>query len=238
MNGYFIFNNRKSTEIGLRVSGFSTYDAPKRSYDTIIVPGRNGALHIDNGSFENIPISYDASLVNDFSRNSATLREWLLSPVGYCKLEDSYHLDTFRLARYNGGISFSDFTPLCRAAKVKLNFDCKPQRFLKIGELPIECPQSVFNPTPFPALPIVTFTLSATSATIIIGGCEITVADATVGDTIIIDGETLDAVSADGENRNSFISILGEILLKENAVTAVSSFGTSNLTIIPRWWTI
>lgn len=238
MNGFFIFNNRKSTEVGLRVSGFSTYDAPKRSYESVVIPGRNGTLHIDNGRFENISVSYEASLTRDFQKNSVMLREWLLAPVGYCRLEDSYHLDTFRLARYDGGISFSDFTQLCRAANVKLNFDCKPQRFLKIGELPVENPQSVFNPTSFHALPIVAFTLSEKSATIIIGNCRIVATGATIGDTIIIDSETMDAVGADGENRNSLISISEEILLAGNATTTISSIGTSNLTIIPRWWTI
>lgn len=238
MNGYLIFDNRLSTEVGLRISGFSTFDAPKRIYDTVTVPGRNGALHIDCGAFENVPMRYEASLVHDFSKNSAALREWLLSPIGYRRLEDSYHPDTFRLARYSGGISFTNFTQLCRAAKVELQFDCKPQRFLKIGEVLIENPTTIHNPTAFPSKPSIQFWMSSESGTVVIGDSVITINGASAGDSIMIDGETMDAINSVGENRNSLISISNDLILSGNAETAITSTGIAKLTITPRWWTV
>lgn len=238
MNGYFIFNHRRSDEVGLRVSGYSTFDAPQRVFESVTVPGRNGTLHIDGGRFENITVSYEASLVRDFSISSAALREWLLSLSGYCKLEDSYHPDTFRLARFSGGVSFTGFTQLCRAAKVNLRFDCKPQRFLKLGEVPILRPASIFNPTAFPAKPLIQFTMSAASGSLTIGDCAIAISGATAGDTFIIDAETTDAIGADGSNKNRFVAISGEITLQADAETVITSTGISDLQITPRWWTI
>ena len=171
MINYLIFNGQSSDVFGMVISGSGTYNAPKRKYDTFTVPGRNGTLKIDGGSFENISVTYTAAIVHNLNSNAAALREWLLSPSGYCRLEDTYHPGEFRLAQFSGGVEFSDFSQFLRAASFNLTFDCKPQRFLKAGENPISNPATVYNPTSFSAKPMIKFTAAAKSGNVVIGNC-------------------------------------------------------------------
>ena len=238
MINYLIFNGQSSDVFGMVISGSGTYNAPKRKYDTFTVPGRNGTLKIDGGSFENISVTYTAAIVHNLNSNASAMREWLLSPAGYCRLEDTYHPGEFRLAQFSGGIDFSDFSQFLRAASFKLTFDCKPQRFLKAGENPISNPATVYNPTSFPAKPMIKFTAAAKSGNVVIGNCTITFDGLTAGNTVVMDAETMDAVNQSGENANSCVTISGDLVLLPQAFSAVSSEGVSDLTITPRWWTL
>lgn len=238
MRNYLIFNGHRSEEFGLYISGGGTFGAPKRKYDTFTVPGRNGTLRIDCGTFDNVSVTYKCAIVRNFAENAAALREWLLSASGYCRLEDTYHPGEYRLAQYSGGVDFSDFTQLLRAASTTLVFECKPQRFLKSGENPISNPANVFNPTAFPSKPIINFKTVTTSGSITIGECLITFDSLTVGDVISIDAETMDAVGKSGGNVNKSITIRGEIALSPHVCSPVASDGIEDFTIVPRWWTL
>lgn len=238
MINYLIFNGQSSDVFGVVISGSGTYSAPKRKYETFTVPGRNGTLKIDGGSFENISVTYNAAIVHNLNSNAAAMREWLLSPAGYCRLEDTYHPGEFRLAQFSGGVEFSDFSQFLRAASFNLTFDCKPQRFLKAGENPISNPEAVYNPTAFPAKPMIKFTAAATSGNVVIGNCTIAFDGLAAGNTVVLDAETMDAVNQSGENANSCVTISGDLVLPPQAFSAVSSIGVSDLTITPRWWTL
>lgn len=238
MKNYLIFNGYRSDEFGICISGHGTYNAPNRKCETINVPGRNGSLKIDGGAFENVQVTYECAIVRDFAQNAAALRSWLLSPAGYCRLEDTYHPEEFRMAQFSSGIDFTDFTQLLRAASVTLTFDCKPQRFLKSGENPIYNPVKIYNPTAFPAKPLIKFKMTAASGSVAVGECNIALAGMTIGDIITIDSETMDAVGASGGNANRGVTITGDMELHPQSYATVLSSGISDLTITPRWWTL
>ena len=238
MKNYLIFNGYRSDEFGICRSGNGTYNAPKRKCETITVTGRNGSLKIDSGAFENIQITYECTIVKNFADNAAAMRSWLLSPAGYCRLEDTYHPDEFRMAHYSSGVDFTDFTQLLRAASVTLTFDCKPQRFLKSGENPIYNPVKIYNPTSFPAKPIIKFRMTAASGSVSVGECNIAISGMTIGDIITIDAETMDAVGSFGGNVNNGIAVIGDMLLQPQTYATVSSSGIPDLTITPRWWVL
>lgn len=235
---YLIFNGRRSDEFGLHISGDGTYSAPQRQTEIITVPGRNGGLIIDNGTFENVSVTYSTTIVRDLAKNTAALREWLLSTAGYCRLEDTYHSDMFRLARYSGGVDFADFTQLLRAASVKLTFDCKPQRFLKSGEIPVDNPSFLHNPTAFPAKPFVRFKMSAESGSVTVGDCTITLTGMTVGDIVAFDAEIGDVVLQSSGAVVANATASGEMALLPSKTTEVAATGIEALKIAPRWWTI
>ena len=238
MNNFLIFNGRPSRDFGIYISGSGTFGAPKRKFEEFTVPGRNGVLNIDSGTFENASVSYKCSIVRGFTQNAAAMRAWLLSPAGYCRLEDTYHPEEFRMAQYSGGVDFTDFTQLLRAASVTLTFDCKPQRFLKSGENPIYNPTRIYNPTSFPAKPIIKFKMTAASGSVAVGECNIAISGMTNGEIITIDAETMDAVGAFGGNVNNGITVTGDMLLQPKTYATVSSSGVTDLTITPRWWII
>lgn len=238
MSNFLIFNGRQSRDFGIYISGSGTFSAPKRQFEKFAVPGRNGTLKIDSGTFENVSVSYKCAIVQNFVQNAAALRAWLLSPAGYCRLEDTYHPGEFRMAHYSSGVDFTDFTQLLRAASVMLTFDCKPQRFLKSGENPIYSPVKIYNPTAFPAKPLIKFKMTAESGSITVGECNIALSGMKIGDTITIDAETMDAVGTIGGNVNNGITVTGDMLLQPQTYATVSSSGITDLTIMPRWWII
>lgn len=132
--GHLYFDGHDLTDYGITISGSGTYNAPERDITHYEVPGRNGDLLIDNGRFKNVIVSYPVNIEKDFTGKAKFLREFLLSHQGYFRLEDSYDTDTYRMAQFAGPITFDDIGPLNRWGKLELQFDCKPQRYLKAGD--------------------------------------------------------------------------------------------------------
>ena len=232
----FWLDGRSSREFGMMITGAGTYNAPERDVEFISIEGRNGDLIIDNGRFKNVPLSYPISICRDFPEKAAAARAWLLSKSGYMRLEDDYDPEHFRLAAFTGPLDF-DVKFLNRAAEATLNFNCKPQRFLKAGEQIIEFHESgvLRNPTFFPALPVIGIAGD--------GPGEITVNGITVetlkgGDFIILlDCETQNATIS-GVSLNSSIRAPQFPVLQPGDNEIGFSGGVTNVSIAPRWWTV
>lgn len=135
--GVIIFNGRSSTEFGIEVEHLPDYDTPERDYDIIHVPGRNGDLVIDTGSFKNTSRKYQISVATRgeaFYEKIKPIVEWLHSSSGYARLEDTYEPDYYRLAYYRESNTIDNLFD--DAGRATITFTCKPQRYLKSGELP------------------------------------------------------------------------------------------------------
>lgn len=235
--GKLWFNGRCSADYGVMVSGQGTFNAPERDVDIEEVPGRNGAVTFDNGRYKNIEVEYQASITRAFRRNAEAVRAWLLAPIGYCRLEDSYHPELFRLARYTGGIEF-EMQACNHAGEMKLLFDCKPQRFLKTGEQAIVLTEgrTICNPTAFPALPLIRVYGSG-AGTLNVGGTVVKLYDLDPAGYLDLDSEIMDAYEGT-INRNGQISApeFPRLTAGDNAVSW--SGGIAKIQITPRWWTI
>lgn len=136
--GKLVFDGVDITDYGLTISGEGTYDAPERDETRFEIPGRNGDIVVDNGRYKNITVKYPVNIERDFSEKIGALRSFLMSHKGYFRMEDSYHPDEYRMARYAGPLTFDEVGPLSKWATFELIFDCMPQRFLKSGEKEIE----------------------------------------------------------------------------------------------------
>lgn len=131
------FGGVNSADYGVWLTGSGTFGAPERDIEYVSVPGRNGDLALDNGRYENIEVTYPANIPTDFGNKLEAFRAALCRQRGYQRLEDSYHPDEYRLGVFGSGMD-PDVIPLNRGGDFKLAFTCKPQRFLKSGELPIQ----------------------------------------------------------------------------------------------------
>ena len=133
MRNYFILGGKDSRDFGVYISGQGTFGAPSKAYNFYEIPGRNGALIGSEKRLDNIEVSYEAFIYDNFDANIAAFRSYLLSLDGYQRLTDSYHLDEFRMAAYVG-----PFEPTVErkndAGSFVITFTCKPQRFLLSGE--------------------------------------------------------------------------------------------------------
>ena len=232
----FWLDGRSSREFGMMITGAGTYNAPERDVEFISIEGRNGDLIIDNGRFKNVPLSYPISICRDFPEKAAAARAWLLSKSGYMRLEDDYDPEHFRLAAFTGPLDF-DVKFLNRAAEATLNFNCKPQRFLKSGEIGLDFHESgmLHNPTAFPALPVIgisgdgpgTITVNGTSVEILRDGDYI----------IMLDCESQNATVFD-VSMNHVIRAAEFPVLQPGDNEITFDGGVEYLLVAPRWWTL
>ena len=132
-----IFGGVDFAENGVWLSGSGTFSAPQRDVTMVSVPGRNGDLIIDNGKWNNITVTYPCFIRDNFDQNMAAFRSLMCSKLGYQKLEDSYHPDEYRLGAFSEGL-FPTMRQRNKGGEFDVVFNCKPQRFLKSGETPIQ----------------------------------------------------------------------------------------------------
>lgn len=155
-----IFGGVNSANYGIYITGEAVYNAPERAVEMVTVPGRNGAIAIDQGRWENIEVEYPAGCFGDGDANFAdrisAFRNAVLSQIGYQRLTDTYHPDEFRMAIYVAGLEVKPAN-INSAGEFKLIFNCKPQRFLTSGETAVEVTSggTITNPTLCDAKPIV-----------------------------------------------------------------------------------
>lgn len=138
MKNSLIFGGINSADYNVWISGSDTFSAPERDVEVVSVPGRNGDLVIDNGRWNNISITYPAFIPKGFENQFNYFRSVICRKTGYQRLEDTYHPDEYRMARLAGGLSPSKVGAFLRNGDFSLTFNCKPQRFLKIGDEPIQ----------------------------------------------------------------------------------------------------
>ena len=127
MVNYFFFNDKSSLDFGVFISGESTWRKPNKRVDKFSIPGKNGSLSISDGTFENIEIPYNCSIIEDYTRNFDALAAFLLSTEGYQRFEDTYHPNYYRLARFDGAIE-SEMTQLNFRTTLRL----RPETVFKI----------------------------------------------------------------------------------------------------------
>lgn len=220
-------------DFGVWISGGGTFNAPPRDMDTISIPGRDGNIYFDNGRFQNINVTYPAFISKRFKPRMDDFRAWLCSKYHYVKIEDSYHPDEYRLGVFKGGLTVST-TARNLSGSFNLVFDCKPQRFLKSGDVPVQftASGSIYNPTEYAAKPLVK--CYGAGGTVTIGGVAVTVTGCT--NHVTLDCDLMESYE-DGTNRNGTTTLVnGEFPTLGAGANAVTFSGFSRVEITPRWW--
>lgn len=240
--GIISFNNKTSTSVGLEVETFPDYVAPQRIYDVTHVPGRNGDLIRDTKTYENVPREYAVSIATydrvAFSKKMAEVVEWLHSASGYARLEDTYDTDVYRMAYYKDELDITNIFD--QAGRAKLKFICKPQRYLKTGEIAtmFTVAGSIMNPTLNEAFPLLNIVTDNTEGTVSIGSYSFEIL-AGSGTHITMDCELQDAWYLT-ENKNNFIALNGSDYPRIEPGTQTISFtgGIQSVEVTPRWWIV
>lgn len=180
----FIFGNINTADYDVVIEGYGNYTAPKRAVEMVSVPGRNGAVVLDLGYYENGSASFvcviQAFDQDEFAEKVARFRNAIVSQLGYQRLTEGYLPGEYRMAMYSGGL---DDEPefIGRAGKFEVNFNCKPQRWLTSGEsaVTVSDGDSFYNPTPFDASPLL---MVEGYGTIGFNGYEIEIENAVMGE--------------------------------------------------------
>lgn len=213
------FDGVSLKDYGVGITGAGVYNAPVRDVEMVEIPGRDGGYALDKGRFKNISLSYPAGAFDtaqpDFAEKISELRNELASRVGYKRLEDEYNPDEYRMAVFKDGLEV-DPVHYSRAGEFELDFECKPQRYLKSGETEqeIERGGTITNPTKFESQPLL---LVDGYGSIILNGYEIDIEDEPLGEVNIA---TIDGTVWFGESNR--YSIKRKYFMTGDAITIPS----------------
>lgn len=232
---YFIFNGKSSSEFKIGIEQCRSYPSAARSVERQTIPGRAGELLRDTGTYANVIQPYEIYFngkVDGMTAAASKIVQWLMSSRGYCRLEDSYEPDCYRMASYAGPFDAANWMNLYGRATIE--FDCMPQRWLKSGETPVSITsgQTLQNDWQ-PALPLIQLTGTG-DGELTVGGSTITIAG--MEGSLTIDSDTQNAY--DGTtNKNSIITVSGGFPVLAFGETIVAfSGGITAVQITPRWW--
>lgn len=173
-----------SLDYGIYITGEGVYDAPNRAVEMVEIHGRNGALILDKGHFENIEIKYPCGSFGEgnktFEQRITEFKNAVLSLKGYQRLTDTYATDVYRLASCANGFEVAPVQG-GKAGEFDLVFNCKPQRFLTSGETLVTVANNgtVTNPTAFDSQP----TIQVNGyGTLTFNGYEVTIENGVMGE--------------------------------------------------------
>lgn len=236
--GVVIFNGVSSKEYGIQVEHPPGYEFPEKDYETVHVPGRNGDVYIDKGSYKNVSRSYEiavGSMEKDFPTMANYITEMMYSGSGYSRLEDTYEPEYYRMAVYKKKASIENI--LEHAGRVTIEFDCKPQRFLKTGDQTITFSQNgiLRNPTNFSSTPIIKVNCVG-DGKLRIGKYYVKLSS--IPYNVTINSEVQD-VYRGATNCNNLIKLENGFPKLDPGENEISfSGGITSVEVIPKWWTL
>lgn len=233
--GHIEFNG--SDLFGIVVEKAPNIIRPTRKVTRFSVPGRNGDIVMQQDAWENYEQPYDIWTGEDQNYTAqqrfTEIASILNSSTGYCRLEDDFEPEIYRMATFNGPMDAENI--LNQYGRVTLSFDCRPERFLKTGEIErvVNSGTTLFNPTRFKANPLIHIEGSG-EVSVQIGGKTIT---ATVNGYINIDCETMNAYKTESDLQNTQIS--GDFPVINPGDNVIGITGSPTLvSVVPRYFTI
>ena len=155
INDYFTFAGVDCRRFGVYAFEKDTYSASSMDYQAQAIPGCDGDLLVPQNRYPNQNMTFSCLIYEDGYTNYKRFRAWLLSQVGYKRLESSEHPDEFYMACFKDTIKpkkAEDASML----KFDLVFSRNSRRFLKGGQrvVTITAMSNIQNPTPYEAAPL------------------------------------------------------------------------------------
>ena len=228
---YFVLDDVSSARYGICLQRWPSFSAPKAKVEKVTVSGRNGDLIFYDGSYENIEGTLSCFVLHEQTFDAVgDANRWLLKS-GYRKFTYDGDTEAYRLVRVVNGAEVA--VRMMRLDPFEIKLDCKPQRFLLSGEIPITFTQSgIFDCPAYEGLPLLkvtgngTLTLNGTS--IVIAGTD---------GAFYIDCDTQNAY-AGTVNMNSKITAddFPRVIGGENEI--LLGTGIESVEITPRWYTL
>lgn len=236
--GLLVWGGEASADYGMVIAEAPAFDKPVKRTDVFAVPGRNGSILFQDGSFEDVTRSYNvwiAERTGNLADRINAFTAWLYSKSGYTRLEDNFEPDVYRLAYFSGSNDISN--ELTQYGQTTLTFTCRPERFLKSGEDPVSVTNGdkLTNITRFASKPLIHIEAAGT-VNVTINGITVT---ATVTDYINIDCERMNAYRLPSENLNDKITGAFPVIVPGTNSVGITVTGTlTAVTITPRYFTI
>lgn len=228
---YFVLDDVSSAEYGIFMSGYPSFGAPSPKFEKVSVPGRNGDLIFEDGSFENVEGNLKCFILHEQTYDTvAEANKWLLK-TGYRRFCYDGDEEAYRLVRIVNGAEIA--VRMKRLDPFEIRLDCKPQRFLLSGEIPMMFTESgSFDCPAYVGLPLLHV---LGNGTITLNGVTIEISN--TSEDFYIDCDTQDAYKGIiNMNANILAEEFPKIYSGKNEL--VLSSGIDFAEITPRWYTI
>ena len=233
LNETFYIDGVDAASAGIRLQKPIVFSEAVPNIESKTIPGRNGALIFDTGSYENRRGSASCFCLQEnveTAISSAGL--FLMCKKGYRRLETSDDPNHYWMARVKNSPQIE--MRLRVIAPFEIEFDCKPQRFLKSGEnkTSFTSSGSISNQYGQTALPLITLYGNG-NGTLTIGSCVVEVNN--LSGVLRIDSDTQNAYNNNG-NQNMNINAPSCPTLPDGETQIAFSGGINRIEIVPRWW--
>ncbi|NFL36781.1 distal tail protein Dit [Clostridium botulinum] len=125
----FTFGNKNSyTDFGILIAKRPNIPLPKRRVANVIIPGRNSSLKFDEGTYDDITITLECSIIDkkDIIEKIDKIKEWLVV-TGESDLIFSFEPNKKYIAQVVNAIDFKQ--ALKYTSSFPLIFNCKPFKY-------------------------------------------------------------------------------------------------------------
>ena len=233
LNETFYLDGIDARSVGIRLQKPIEFSEAVPIVEAQTIPGRNGDLIWETGSYENRSGSASCfCLQKDVEREISSAGRFLMGKKGYRRLETSDDPNHYWIARVKNSPKIE--MRLRAIAPFEIGFDCKPQRFLKSGENSVVFTEngSISNQYGQTALPLITLYGNGTG-TLTIGSCVVDVKN--MDGVLYIDSDTQNAYNDNG-NQNMNINAPVFPTFPDGETQIAFSGGIERVEILPRWW--
>ena len=233
LNETFYIDGVDAASAGIHLQKPIVFSEAVPNIESKTIPGRNGALIFDTGSYKNRSGSASCfCLQDDVEAAVSSAGRFLMGGNGYRRLETSDDPDHYWMARVENSPQIE--MRMRVLAPFNIVFDCKPQRFVKSGENKISFTSSgsISNQYGQIALPLITLYGQGTG-TLTIGDCVVEVKE--LDEVLFLDSDTQNAYNNNG-NQNMNINAPTFPTLTDGDTQIAFSGGIERVEIVPRWW--
>lgn len=224
------YNNVSFSDFHTYWDSSKIFGTPEKQVEYYEVIGRSGDLSISKDRYKNKTISIDCFIRSDFVRNYTNLLNFLLSTNGYNRLETTKEPDIFRMAQFVSEVE-PNTGAFLKYGNFTLQFNCKPQKWLKSGELPVEITDSIT---------LINNYMEAKPLIEVVGTGSIIINDSALAldtntSTTFIDCDIQDAYEGT-INRNGNLTITNNFPVLKSGENTISMTGFDSVKLYPRWW--
>lgn len=232
-NQGFYFNGAHSSTMGLVLQAPMVLSAPEPRIERITIPGRDGTLTRWDGSYNPRTLNGKFFVLSaNAAREITDISAWLIGSHKKEKLITDDDGQYYLMAMVSAG---AETQLRCGVlAPFSLSFVCDPCRYLIWGDEEVDVfeERTIYNPTAYPAKPIIYMNGSG-SVSLEIAGKTITAQIPDGG--IYFDAETANAYTGKG-SANALVSVSGDITLPGGYTDITVNGDLTALKITPRWW--
>lgn len=220
------------TDMGVILKETPPISKPKRRVTSVQIPGRDGELHYDEGTYDSLSLplvcAVNRDSDEDLVRQAERIMGWLDGPVA--PLTFSNNPSKQYMAQATNQIDITN--PILALGEFSIMFDCEPfKQDAEEGLIILAAPQSIYNGDAKKGFPVITvygfgtITLSVNNTSIVLTNVT---SDGITVDSLLMDCYTAELLRND--------RMTGEFPMFVKGYNNISWVGTVyNVEIQPNW---